>query len=606
MTDARIPLQSGLQALKVLPQALALIREGAGREFVLGGAAQVGAGLIPAAMGLGAKWLVDALASGQGFTRHVMLLVALQFVLAGLGLVLQYSADYFRVAVRERLQRHLQLRVAGHAAGLDLAFFELPGNYDAFAQAQDDLGFRPMLMAYSVLISLQQAATVTGFFLAVLAFQPVLALALLLAALPTLFAAGKSGSESWGSYDLNTPAGRRAAYFESLLTRDQAAKEVRLYGLAPTFLKGLQEHTLQIMADKLSVEKRRNLRFGWSGLLGIAVEYGALAFVVYRVATGGATLGDFTLMVTALAGVRGGLTRMLAELGQMYENSLFFSALTKFLAQEPLILAPASPLPLPLAAAHTLRLENVTFPYPGAERPVFQNLTLELRAGETTALVGVNGAGKTTLVKLLTRLYDPQEGRITLDGVDIRDFDPDEYRRSLGVVLQDFTRYQLSARENIALGRVGETDEDARLHDAAQRSNALELIQGLPEGWDTLLGRQFHIRGQDLSGGQWQRIALARALYRDAPILLLDEPTAALDAETEAELFGKYRDLTRGKTTLLITHRFNTVRMADRIVLLEHGRILEDGTHAELLALGGRYAEMYEVQAEVYREGVAS
>lgn len=248
----------------------------------------------------------------------------------------------------------------------------------------------------------------------------------------------------------------------------------------------------------------------------------------------------------------------------------------------------------------------MTFTYPGADKPVFQNLTLELRAGETTALVGVNGAGKTTLVKLLTRLYDPQEGRITLDGVDIRDFDPDEYRRSLGVVLQDFTRYQLSARENIALGRVGETDEDARLHDAAQRSNALELIQGLPEGWDTLLGRQFHIRGQDLSGGQWQRIALARALYRDAPILLLDEPTAALDAETEAELFGKYRDLTRGKTTLLITHRFNTVRMADRIVLLEHGRILEDGTHAELLALGGRYAEMYEVQAEVYREGVAS
>ncbi|WP_161884001.1 ABC transporter ATP-binding protein [Deinococcus alpinitundrae] len=211
--------------------------------------------------------------------------------------------------------------------------------------------------------------------------------------------------------------------------------------------------------------------------------------------------------------------------------------------------------------------------------------------------MGINGAGKTTLVKLLTRLYDPQEGRVTLDGTDLRDFDPSEYRAQIGVVLQDFTRYQLSARENITLGLIGANHREERLHQAAQQAGASALIEGLPDGWDTLLGRQFHVRGQDLSGGQWQRIALARALYRDAPVLLLDEPTAALDAETEAELFAKYRDLTRGKTTLLITHRFNTVRLADRIIVLEGGQVIEDGTHAELLRLGGRYTEMYAVQA---------
>ncbi len=602
---ASSPLRSGVQALGVLPQALALIREGAGQAFTWSAVALIVVGLVPAGMGLVARGLIDALVGGQGFTPHVMQLVALQFALAALGLGAQAAADSWRAAMREYLQNHLRLKVAGHAATLDLAFFELPGNYDAFAKAQQDLGYRPFLMAYSVIFAAQQLATVLGFFLAVLAFQPLLAVALLLAALPTLFAAGKSGSESYSAYDLTTPEGRRAAYLEDLLTQDRSAKEVRLAGLAPGFLTQLAAHSGRVVAERLRVEQRRNARFAWAGVSGVLVEYAALAFVVWRVATGGASLGDLTLMVAALAGVRLGLSRGLAHLGEVYENSLFFQNLTGFLEQRPSVVAPADPEPLPPAGPHTLALEDVSFTYPGAERPVFEHLNLTLRARETTALVGVNGAGKTTLVKLLTRLYDPQGGRVTLDGVDLRAFDPDAYRRMLGVVLQDFARYQLSARENVALGRVGDADEDAELQSAAQRARALALIEGLPEGWDTLLGRQFHVRGQDLSGGQWQRIALARALYRDAPILLLDEPTAALDAETEAELFKDYRALTRGRTTLLITHRFNTVRLADRIVVLEGGRVIEDGTPADLLSRGGRYAEMYAVQAEGYRAGEA-
>lgn len=291
----------------------------------------------------------------------------------------------------------------------------------------------------------------------------------------------------------------------------------------------------------------------------------------------------------------------LASLGDLLENSLFFRDLHAFLEQRPRLLAPHEPRPVPQVPRIGLAFEGVTFSYPGAAKPVFEQLDLELRAGEATALVGVNGAGKTTLVKLLARLYDPQSGRVTLDGIDIREFDPGEYRAKLAVVLQDFERYQLSARENVGFGRAELPVDETKLRAAARAAGAGDLIAGLPEGWATLLGRQFHERGQDLSGGQWQRIALARALYRDAPILLLDEPTAALDSEAEAEIFRRYRELMLGRLSLLITHRFNTVRFADRIVVLDGGRVSEDGDHASLLRVGGRYAAMFEAQANAYR-----
>lgn len=594
------PIKTGFQAIRALPEALAIVREGAGRDFAFSSVALLIVGVIPAGILLCTKLIIDNLTSGSGWSKDVVQLLAVQLLLAIIGVVAQAVSDTSRSAMREKLQAHLEIKVSAHASSLDLAFFELPGNYDLFEKAKQELGYRPFLMSYGLIFSLQRFASVVGFFAAVLAFQPLLALVLAVAALPTLFAAGKSGSESFSNHDLYTPEGRRAAYIQQLLTTDQSAKEVRLYGLAPSFLDILARQFRQLISTRLQVERSRHVRFAWAGLGGVLVEYSALGIVVWRVAAQQATIGDLTLMVGALPGVRLGLSQLLAQLGEVYENSLFFQNLLDFLAQRPTITSPASPRPLPTSTAYTIMLDNVSFAYPGADQSVFENLSLELRAGETTALVGVNGAGKTTLVKLLTRLYDPQNGRILLNGVDIREFDPITYRSILGVVLQDFTRYQLSARENVALGRVGQPDEEQRLDDAVTRANAKSLIENLPEGWNTLLGRQFHIRGQDLSGGQWQRIALARALYRNAPILLLDEPTAALDAETEANLFQDYRKLTQGRTTLLITHRFNTVRSVDRIIVLEKGKVIEDGTHFSLLARGGRYSEMYYIQADAY------
>lgn len=302
--------------------------------------------------------------------------------------------------------------------------------------------------------------------------------------------------------------------------------------------------------------------------------------------------------------VRQNLSQALANLGELLENSLFFSDLDRFFDFRPRVCSPAAPRPLPSAENYQFVFEQVGFTYTGAARPVFESLSFELRAGEATALVGLNGAGKTTIVKLLTRLYEPQRGRILLNGVDIREFPLEAYRALFGVILQDFVRYHLTARENILVAKNPASPDDLRLQEAARLAQADRVIERLPMGWDTMLGRQFDEQGQALSGGEWQRIALARALYRDAPVLILDEPTAALDAEAEAKLFQAYRELTRGKTSLLITHRLNTVRMADRILVLEGGRIIEDGSHQELLRKGGRYYELFTAQASSYADEV--
>ena len=590
-----------LRSLRVIPQAIGLLREAVPGAFAASAAFTILAGLAPVGVGLLTKLLVDHLAQGGNLGPRLWALVGTLLVVAIGGGLARYAGDSQRECLRERLQLHLRTRLAAHAASLDLEFFELPGNYDAFAKAREDLGYRPFLMAYALIGTAQHLALVAGFFLTVLAFQPLLAVALLLAALPTLFVAGKSGMEAYSTHDLTTPEGRRAAYLEELLQRDEHAKEIRLFDLAPRLLHQVKTHLGNVVSARLSVIRRKYRRFASADTLSVMVQHVVLAFVVMQVALNRATLGDLTLLLAALAGVRSGLTQALASLGDLLENTLFFRDLSTFLSQQPRLLAPPKPRPVPRTPQHGLALEGVTFTYPGAERPVFNGLDLELHADEATALVGINGAGKTTLVKLLARLYDPQVGRITLDGIDIREFDPREYRTRLAVVLQDFERYQLSARENVTFGRADIPPDDTKLREVAAAAGALELIGELPEGWDTLLGRQFHERGQDLSGGQWQRIALARALYRDAPILLLDEPTAALDAEAEAEIFQRYRQLMHGRLSLLITHRFNTVRFADRIIVLDRGRVTEDGPHDKLLRQGGRYATMFEAQADTYR-----
>lgn len=593
-------MQKGLAALRVVPKALRLLRDaGASHLYIVFGLTIV-QGLIPPAMGYVGKLIVDYLASGRGVTAELWILVGIEGLLAVTLAVAFQLSNIYQAVLRERLWQMLSIQACQHASRLDLDFFEVPQNYDALTKASRELGFRPMMMALNLVTALQQTISVAGFVLVILVFQPLLVVAIFMALIPAALAAKDSGHITFTSYDMSTADGRRAAYFDGLMMSDAAAKELRLFDLAHWLLGQRQQYAARMIKRILQAAWITGRSFVTAAAISTGAQYLALAFVAYQAATGRITLGDFTLLAVALLAVRQNLSLALANLGELLENSLFFNDLDRFFDFSPKIHSPATPRPLPGSKEYRFAFENVGFTYTGASRPVFEKLSFELRGGEATALVGVNGAGKTTIVKLLTRLYEPQQGRILLNGVDIREFSLKQYRAIFGVILQDFVRYHLTARENILVANISSNPDERRLQEAARLAKADSVIKSLPMGWDTTLGRQFDEQGQALSGGQWQRIALARALYRNAPVLILDEPTAALDAEAEAELFFAYRELTRGKTSLLITHRLNTVRMADRILVLEGGKIVEDGTHLELLRKGGRYYEMFTAQASTY------
>ena len=344
-------------------------------------------------------------------------------------------------------------------------------------------------------------------------------------------------------------------------------------------------------------------RAGWGGLftaIGTAGYYGAYAYIVWRTLAGEFSIGDLTFLAGSFLRLRSLLESLLTGLSSTAAQALYFNDLFSFFDVKPEILSPPDPLPFPQSIRQGFVFENVGFIYPGAERWAVRNLSFTLKAGEVLALVGENGAGKTTLVKLLTRLYDPDEGRILLDGHDLREYDLEALRGSMGVIFQDFVRYNFSAGDNIAVGRIEARDDLARVERAASRSQADEVIERLPGGYDQRIGKRFK-NGVELSGGEWQKVAIARAYMREAEVLILDEPTAALDARAEFEVFQRFKELSRGKTAILISHRFSSVRMADRILVLADGKVEAAGTHDELVAQAGRYAELFELQAAGYR-----
>ncbi len=587
-------------AARAVPQALKLLWAASPRLLALTLVATVLQGIVPAGIALTTKLIIDHITLGQGWNSTILVLLIVEGCLSLMLVILVNLATYSSRALRERTQTMLALRVMNQAATLDLEFFEMPGNYDSFARAKRELSYRPIVMAVALFNIVQSLATVAGFLIVLLSLQPILVLITVCATLPIFFVGQATGFVNYTAYNLMTPEGRRAAYFEKLLTEDVSAKEIRLYNLAYKFLNQAKHYLDTIANAHINVEGRRALSYGVAQTISVLVLYVVIGFVLYRATNGMMSIGDLVFVLTALLAIRQQLSEALATSSELLENSMFFGDLAVFFKHRPSITPTVEPHTIPSPITYGLTIENLTFSYPNAETHVFNGLSLDLRVGEATALVGVNGAGKTTLVKLLARLYDPNNGRILLDGIDIRQFDPTKYRAVLGIITQDFVRYQLSAEENVYLGCEERDVDESLLEKVAEQAQLSDLIRSLPDGWKTLLGRQFHVRGQDLSGGQWQRIALARALYRDAPILILDEPTAALDAEAEHELFKQYKNLTRNKLSLLITHRFNTVKMADRIIVLENGKVAEDGTHDELMHIRGRYFSMFTSQAEAY------
>src|SRR5713101_6395813 len=492
-----------------------------------------------------------------------------------------------------------QLMLMEKAASLDLPFYEDAASYDLLRRAQNDSINRPVLMIATAFGLFQTLLTFVTMIAVLLGVSPLLALLALASPIPAFIADTRYGWRGyniarWGSRLL-----RRMTYLVTLVTTDSYAKEVKLFGLGGYFI---DRYRLIAKAyygtQRAQVARRYMTGFAWGNLSTIATSLTYL-YVALQAIVGRLTLGDLTLYTAAASSVQGSIQGILAGFSGMYEHNLYLNNLFELMETKPSMQASLAPAKVPQPMRGEIRFDNVTFAYPGAGVNALTDLSFTVRSGETLAIVGRNGAGKTTLFKLICRLYDPNAGRILIDGIDIKDFDPNELRAQIGAMFQDYVTYQATASENIGLGNVPDINDRERIEIAGAQAGAAELISGLPEGYDTALGKWFD-HGVNLSGGEWQKVALARAFMRDAKILLLDEPTSALDAQAEYDLFERLRSLTRGRTAVYISHRFSTVRRADRIVFLEHGRLVEEGTHAELMKLNGRYARLFRMQASAY------
>jgi len=397
-----------------------------------------------------------------------------------------------------------------------------------------------------------------------------------------------------------TPAERQSWYFHWMLTGDVHAKEIRLFDLGSLFMGRFRDLRQQLRRERLEIATRRSIAELVGQASATIAIFGSYAFIAYRTVQGAITLGDLVMYYQAFQRGQGFLRDILSGLAGLYEDNLFLSNLHEFFELKPKVVEPLHPGPVPCPMQTGIAFDHVSFRYPTGIRKVLEDVTLTIRPGEVVALVGENGSGKTTLIKLLCRLYDPTSGIITLDGIDLRRLETTALRRGISIIFQDYAQYHLTARENIWLGNVVLPPDQERIVAAARHAGADEVITGLPQGYETILGKWFE-NGEELSVGEWQKVALARAFLRDAQIIVLDEPTSALDARAEYEVFKKFRQLAEGRTVVLISHRFSTVRMADRIFVLEDGRIIESGAHDELVRRGGTYARLFETQAQYYR-----
>jgi ATP-binding cassette subfamily B protein len=580
-----------------LPRAVGLVWESSPGGTVGLALLTLLAAALPLVLAAVGKLIVDAVVAGDARLALRWVVVELASV-AALALA-QRGLALVRSLLMARLGIDVNVMILEKALTLELRHFEDADFYDQLTRARREASSRPVAMVTDGFQLLQHALTLAGYVALLLAFSPWIVLALVAASIPATVSEMFFSNAQFRLRNWRSPDARRLNYIEYVLANDDHAKEVKLFALGPLLLERYRTLGEKFYAEDRTLAVRRAV-WGWLlSLVATGAFYGAYAWMALAAARGRLTLGELTLYLVAFRQGQQSFQNGLAAINGLYEHALYMSNLFDYLAIPTNEGQVAPPTPL-LAAEEGIRFENVGFRYPGADKWVLRGLELFVPRGRSLALVGHNGAGKTTLIKLLARLYEPTEGRILLDGRDVRTMPVEELRRRIGVVFQDFNQYQLAFRENVALGDVEHREDEPRVRRSVQRGGADAVVAGLAQGYDTQLGRWFR-EGTELSGGQWQKVALSRAFMReDADVLVLDEPTAALDAEAEAAVFERFRQLSEGHTTILISHRFSTVRMADRIVVLEGGKVLEHGTHDELVALDGRYAHLFALQAAGY------
>lgn len=537
------------------------------------------------------------LASGSLHRLGALLLIEL--ALAILADLLGRVVSLLDSLLSERFTNATSIQLMEHAATLDLEDFEDSELQDRLERARRQTTGRMTLMA-QIFGQAQDMVTIVSFAAGLLIYAPWLIVLLLVALVPAFLGEAHFNAQSYSLDYRRTPERRELDYLRQTGASVETAKEVKIFGLNAFLLERYHRLATSFYEANRRLAQRRAL---WGALLttvGTIGYYIAYAFIAWRTLRGEFTIGDLTFLSGSFRRLRNLLEGLLISFSQVAGQALYLDDLFSFFEIEPEIVSPEHPRPFPSRISEGFAFDNVGFRYPGAERWAVRNLTFTLRAGEVLALVGENGAGKTTLVKLLARLYDPDEGRILLDGHDLREYDLAELRSNIGVIFQDFVRYQMTAAENIAVGRIEAGGDRERIIAAAESSMADEMIRKLPHGYDQMIGKRFRT-GVELSGGEWQKIAIGRAYMRNAQLLILDEPTAALDARAEFEVFKRFKELSEGKTAVLISHRFSSVRMADRILVLADGELEAAGTHEELLRQSPRYAELFELQAAGYR-----
>ena len=563
---------------------------------------------LPLAMLYVGKLIIDeivrisVIASGPAVENPDMSIVTI-YVLIELGLAVFSDLLGRGIALLDSLlgdlvSHEISLRLMHQSARLDLECFEDSDFYDKLERARRQASSRILLMS-QVLAQLQDSITVFFLAAALITFNAWLLLLLAITLIPAFLGETHFNSQSYSLMYGWTQERRELDYLRFAGASDETAKEVKIFGLSDFFGSRYKKLAGEYYRANRDLSARRAAWGGLLSMVGSLGYYTAYAVIIYRTVYGELSLGDLTFLSGSLLRLRSLMEAILIRFSSIADSALYLRDLFDFLEMEPRIISIDNSLPFPVTIRKGFTFENVGFRYPQMKQWVLRDVSFTLHPGEKLALVGENGAGKTTLVKLLTRLYDPVEGRIMLDGHDLRKYNLDGLRDAVGVIFQDYVKYHLTATENIAVGLIDERNNETRIKEAARQSLADKVIENLPNGYQQMIGRWFK-QGTNLSGGEWQKIAIARAYMRDAQLLILDEPTASLDAKAENEVFRRFVELTFDKCAVLISHRFSTVRMADRIVVLHEGKLLEHGTHDELLAVGGRYSELFQMQAAGY------
>lgn len=531
--------------------------------------------------------------------RAALPYVLIEFGFITLSAILSQSRSLVEHMLNARLGHSINTQIIRKALSLDLQFFEDAAFYDKLQNARREADWRALSIINTSFTIIQSLLVLGSFAVSLIAFNPWVALILFGATVPAFIVQTRYSRLNFRLLSWRAPESRRMQYLEYLLTVNDTAKEIKLFGLGEPLLKRYQDLFWKFYREDEALAQRRSLMSILWGLLASLSYYGVYAWIVWRTIAGTLTLGGMTFYLTIFRQAQQTFQGLFISSAQLYESSLFMENLFTFLEQRPQMRSGGG-YKVPRPIIQGIEFRNVSFHYPDRTELVLQNISFTIQPNEKIALVGANGAGKTTLIKLLTRLYDPTAGEILLDGINLAEYDIVDLRERIGVIFQDFVRYQVTARENIGFGQISALEDEARIRAASMRGGANEVIEKLAEGYDTMLGRWFE-KGAELSGGQWQKIALGRAFMRDSEVLVLDEPTAALDAQREYEIFQSFRELTEGRIALLISHRFSTVRMADRIIVIEGGQLIELGTHHELLEHDGTYARLFNMQAEGYR-----